>query len=96
VVLDSACSTDSLVLHMGSLFNCMLSLHRYRITWSCQVCMCRLATVVWLLHGSCYALTSEVVCVGVMDTSDCLKTGVGGGFMAGGVSKVCRRSCWGR
>jgi hypothetical protein len=22
--------------------------------------------------------------------------GLGGGFMAGGVSKVCQRSCWGR
>ena len=52
----------SLVLRMGSLFNCMLSLHRYHSTWSCQVCVCRLASVVWLLRDGCYALASEVVC----------------------------------
>jgi len=41
--------------------------------------MCRLASVVWLLRGGCYVLTSEVVCVGVMDTCGHLRTGVGGG-----------------
>jgi len=42
--------------------------------------MCRLASVVWLLCGGCYALTLVVVCVGVMDTCGCLKMGwVGGG-----------------
>jgi len=45
--------------------------------------MCRLASVVWLLRGGCYLLTSEVVCVGVMDTCGRLKTGAG--LMAGGV-----------
>ena len=52
--------------------------------------MCRLASVVWLLRGGCYALTLVVVCVGMMDTCGRLKTRwVGGGVMAGGVSKVC-------
>jgi len=41
--------------------------------------MCRLVSVVWLSYGSCYALTSEVVCVRVMDTSGRLKTGGEGG-----------------
>jgi hypothetical protein len=58
--------------------------------------VCRLASVVWMLRGGCHALPSVVVCVGVMDTCGRLKTGVGGGFMAGGVSKVRQRSCWGR
>jgi len=40
-----------------------------------------------------YALTSVVVCVGVMDTCGCLRTGVGWGFMVAGLSKECQRSC---
>ena len=58
--------------------------------------MCRLASVVWLLRGGCYALTSVVVCAGMRDTCGRLMTGWVGGVMAGGVSEVCRRSCWGR
>jgi len=58
--------------------------------------VCRLASVVWMLRGGCYVLTSVVVCVGVMDMCGHLRTGGGRGFMVVGVSKVCQRSCWGR
>ena len=43
--------------------------------------MCRLASVVWLLRGGCYVLTSVVVCVGAMDTCGRLKTGWAGVFL---------------
>ena len=90
VVLDSACRTDSLVLCVGSLCNCMLSLYCYRSTWSGQVCTCRQASVVWLLRAGCYVLTSGVVCVGAMDTCGFLKTGLGGG---GGLWLVGFQKC---
>ena len=55
-----------------------------------RFCVCRLASVVWLLSGGCYALTSLIVCVGVMDTCGRLKTGVGGGLWLWGFKSVSK------
>ena len=91
VVLDSACSTDIVLCCMWDHYltvccHCtVIVLHG-----SCQVCVCRLASVVWLLRGGCYVLTWEVFCVGVNDTCGRLKTGVGGG---GGLWLVGFQKC---
>jgi len=57
---------------------------------SCQVCVGRLASVVWLLRSGCYVLTSEVFCVGVNDTCGRLLTRAGGG---GGLWLVGFQKC---
>jgi len=72
VVLDSTCSTDSLVLHIGSLTvccHCTVIIVHVLVGFACAD---------WPLLCGCYALTLEVVCVGVMDTCGHLKTGLGG------------------
>ena len=47
VVLELYVALTVLCFIWGSLFKCILSPHCYRGTWSCLVCVCRLASVVW-------------------------------------------------